>query len=174
MATDQRARERNEVTRNAPAVIEGSLDARGMKTAIVASRFNHFIVEKLVGGATDAMIRHGADGGEQTVVWVPGGWEIPLAARRLAKRGGLDAIICVGAVIKGGTAHFDYVAGEVSKGIAHVAMEQDIPVTMGILTTDNLEQAIERAGSKMGNKGWEAAVAAIEMVNVLSAVGRER
>lgn len=168
------ARERNPVTRKSPVVVEGSLDAAGMKTAIVASRFNHFIVEKLVGGAVDAMIRHGADGDAQTVVWVPGSWEIPLAARRLAKKGGLDAIICVGAVIKGGTAHFDYVAGEVSKGIAHVAMHEDVPVTMGILTTDNLEQAIERAGSKMGNKGWEAAVAAIEMVNVLAAVGRER
>lgn len=168
------ATERNPVTRKAPTLIEGSLDARGMKAAIVASRFNHFIVEKLVEGAVDAMVRHGGDGGEQTVLWVPGGWEIPLAARRLARRGGLDAIICVGAVIKGGTAHFDYVAGEVSKGISHVSMEEDLPVTMGILTTDNLEQAIERAGSKMGNKGWEAAVAAIEMVNVLTALGGER
>src|SRR5690606_39000498 len=108
--------------------------ASGMKCAIVASRFNHFIVEKLVDGAMDALVRHGADGAQQTVVWVPGSWEVPLAARRLAKKGGLDAIICVGAVIKGGTAHFDYVAGEVSKGIAHVAMECDLPVTMGVLT----------------------------------------
>lgn len=163
-----------EAQRKAPVLVEGTLDARGMKTAIVASRFNHFIVEKLVDGALDALVRHGADGGEQTVVWVPGGWEVPLAARRLARRGGLDAIICVGAVIKGGTAHFDYVAGEVSKGIAHVSLEEDIPVTNGVLTTDNLEQAIERAGSKMGNKGAEAAIAAIEMVNVLGVIGRER
>src|SRR5690606_24789933 len=104
-----------------------------MKTAIVASRFNHFIVEKLVDGALDALVRHGADGSEQTVVWVPGGWEVPLAARRLARRGGLDAIICVGAGIKGGTAHFDYVAGEVSKGIAQVSLQEDIPVTNGVL-----------------------------------------
>lgn len=168
------AREASEVTRKAPVLVEGALDARGMKAAVVASRFNAFIVEKLVDGALDALVRHGADGGAQTVVWVPGSWEVPLAARRLAKKGGFDAIICVGAVIKGGTAHFDYVAGEVSKGIAQVAMQEDVPVTMGVLTTDNLEQAIERAGSKMGNKGFEAAVAAIEMVNVLAAIGRER
>ncbi len=168
------ARDRNEVSRKAPVVVEGGLDARGMKAVIIASRFNTFIVEKLVDGAVDALIRHGADGDAQTVVWVPGSWEIPLAARRLAKRGGVDAIICVGAVIRGGTAHFDYVAGEVSKGISQVAMQEDVPVTMGVLTTDNLEQAIERAGSKMGNKGFEAAVAAIEMVNVLAALGKER
>ena len=115
----------------------------------------------------DALIRHGGDGGAQSVVWVPGSWEIPLAAKRLTKQGKYDAIICVGAVIRGGTAHFDYVAGEVSKGIAQVSMDSDVPVTMGILTTDNLEQSIERAGSKMGNKGWEAATAAIEMANLM-------
>lgn len=168
------ARENAHVVRATPQVLEGTLDARGMKTAIVASRFNHFIVEKLVDGALDALVRHGADGSHQTIVWAPGSWEIPLVAQRLARRGGLDAIICVGAVIRGGTAHFDYVAGEVSKGIAQVSMQEDLPVTMGILTTDNLEQSIERAGSKMGNKGYEAAVAAIEMVNVLSALGGER
>jgi 6,7-dimethyl-8-ribityllumazine synthase len=168
------ANEEGAVTHKAPVLIEGGLSARGMKMVIVASRFNHFIVEKLVEGAVDALIRHGAAGEQQTVAWVPGSWEIPLAASRLAKRGGLDAIICVGAVIKGGTAHFDYVAGEVSKGISMVSMAEDLPVTMGILTTDNLEQAIERAGSKMGNKGWEAAVAAIETVNVLAQIGRGR
>ncbi|MFZ9888078.1 MAG: 6,7-dimethyl-8-ribityllumazine synthase [Myxococcota bacterium] len=168
------ARENAHVVRATPQVLEGTLDARNMKTAIVASRFNHFIVEKLVDGALDALVRHGAAGSAQTGVWAPGSWEIPLVAQRLARRGDLDAIICVGAVIRGGTAHFDYVAGEVSKGIAQVSMQHDLPVTMGILTTDNLEQSIERAGSKMGNKGYEAAVAAIEMVNVLSTLGGER
>jgi len=152
--------------------VEATLDARGIKTAILASRFNHFIVEKLVDGALDAIARHGGDPGQQSVVWVPGSWEIPLAAKHLAKSGKFDAVICVGAVIRGGTPHFDYVANEVSKGIAHVAMDSDVPVTMGILTTDNLEQSIERAGSKMGNKGWEAAAAAIEMVNLLAVIGK--
>lgn len=155
------------VERNAPRCIEAPLVATGLRCAIVASRFNHFIVEKLVDGAMDALIRHGGNGEAQTVVWVPGSWEIPLVAKRLVKRGKFDAVICVGAVIRGGTAHFDYVAGEVSKGIAQVSMESDVPVTMGILTTDNLEQSIERAGSKMGNKGWEAATAAIEMANLM-------
>lgn len=155
------------VVRNAPRSIEAPLQANGLRCAIVASRFNHFIVEKLVEGAMDALIRHGGDGEAQTVVWVPGSWEIPLAAKRLIKHGKYDALICVGAVIRGGTAHFDYVAGEVSKGIAQVSMDSDVPVTMGILTTDNLEQSIERAGSKMGNKGWEAATAAIEMANLM-------
>lgn len=158
------------VVRASPRVVEGALSAKGLRCAIVASRFNHFIVEKLVDGALDALIRHGADGSEQTVVWVPGSWEVPLAAKRLAQRGGHHAIICVGCVIRGGTAHFDYVAGEVSKGIAQVSLQADLPVTMGILTTENLEQAIERAGSKMGNKGWEAAVAAIEMASLLCAL----
>lgn len=157
--------------RGRPQVLEATLDAKGLRCAVVASRFNHFIVEKLVDGAIDALIRHGADGSEQLVTWVPGSWEIPLAAKKLAKRGDLDAIICVGAVIRGGTAHFDYVAGEVSKGIAQVSMECEVPVTMGILTTDNLEQSIERAGSKMGNKGWEAAAAAIEMANLNRLLG---
>lgn len=156
-----------QVARTSPRLVEASLDAKGLRCAIVASRFNHFIVEKLVDGALDGLIRHGAAGDAQTVVWVPGSWEIPLAAKRLAGRGDLDAVVCVGAVIRGGTAHFDYVAGEVSKGIAQVSMASDVPVTMGILTTDNLEQAIERAGTKMGNKGWEAATAAIEMANLL-------
>jgi 6,7-dimethyl-8-ribityllumazine synthase len=154
-----------------PRIIEGGFHAKGLKFAIVASRFNHIIVEKLLDGALDCLTRHGADPEEQTVVWVPGSWEIPLASLRLAEKGGFDAIICVGAVIRGGTAHFDYVAGEVSKGIAHVGLSKNLPVTMGILTTDNLEQSIERAGSKMGNKGWDAAMAAIETTNVLKALG---
>lgn len=157
----------SQVSRTSPQVLEANLDARGLKCAIIASRFNHFIVEKLVDGALDALTRHGASGDAQQVVWVPGSWEIPLVAQRIAGKGGFDAIICVGAVIRGGTAHFDYVAGEVSKGIAQVSLDAKLPVTMGILTTDNLEQSIERAGSKMGNKGFEAAVAAIEMANLL-------
>lgn len=162
-----------QVERKSPRLIEATLDATGLRCAILASRFNHFIVEKLVDGALDALIRHGASGAAQTVAWVPGSWEIPLAAKRLAVRGDLDAVVCVGAVIRGGTPHFDYVAGEVSKGIAQVAMSSDIPVTMGILTTENLEQAIERAGTKMGNKGWEAATAAIEMANLIRLLDRK-
>lgn len=155
-----------------PCVVEATLDARGIKTALLASRFNHFIVEKLVDGALDAVTRHGGDPAKQSIVWVPGSWEIPLAAKHLAKSGNFDAVICLGAVIRGGTPHFDYVANEVSKGIAAVSLDSDVPVTMGILTTDSLEQSIERAGTKMGNKGWEAATAAIEMVNLLAVIGK--
>lgn len=151
-----------------PKVLEANLDASGMKVAIVAARFNHFLVEKLVGGALDALTRHGADPADQTVAWVPGGWEIPLAADRMAHSGKFDAVVCIGAVIRGGTPHFDYVAGELSKGISKVGLSSKIPVTMGILTTDSLEQSIERSGTKMGNKGWEAATAAIEMVNLMA------
>ena len=150
----------------APKVIEATLDASGMTCAIVASRFNHFLVEKLVGGATDALARHGANPADQSLIWVPGSWEIPLACQRIAAAKKVDAIIAVGAVIRGGTPHFDYVAGEVSKGIAQVSLAHSLVITMGILTTDSLEQAIERSGTKMGNKGWEAATAAIEMVNL--------
>jgi 6,7-dimethyl-8-ribityllumazine synthase len=150
----------------APKVIEATLDATGLTCAIVASRFNHFLVEKLVGGATDALARHGATPGDQSLVWVPGSWEIPLACQQIAAAKKVDAIIAVGAVIRGGTPHFDYVAGEVSKGIAQVSLAHGMVITMGILTTDSLEQAIERSGTKMGNKGWEAATAAIEMVNL--------
>lgn len=147
-------------------VIEATLDATGLRCAIVASRFNHFLVEKLVGGASDALARHGANPSDQTLIWVPGSWEIPLACQQVAASKKYDAIIAVGAVIRGGTPHFDYVAGEVSKGIAQVSLATGLPITMGILTTDSLEQAIERAGTKMGNKGWEATTAAIEMVNL--------
>lgn len=152
-------------------VLEATLQGEGLRFAVVASRFNHFIVDKLVGGALDAMRRHGARGEEQTVVWVPGSWELPLACRRVAESGKYDAVVCVGAVIRGGTPHFDFVASEVSKGIAQVSMQTGVPVTMGILTTDSLEQAIDRAGSKMGNKGWEATTAAIEMANLLPSLG---
>ena len=148
-------------------ILEGQLLAEGLRFAIVVSRFNDFITSKLVEGAMDALKRHGADEEQISLIKVPGAFEIPLIAKRLAESGQFDAIICLGAVIRGSTSHFEYVAAEVSKGIATVALESKIPVTFGVLTTENLEQAIERAGSKAGNKGWDAAVAAMEMVNLL-------
>lgn len=149
-----------------PKVLEGKLSAEGCRFAIIVSRFNDFVSSRLVDGAMDALIRHGADDQAVVLARVPGAFEIPLMAQRLAETGRYDAVICLGAVIRGSTPHFDYVAAEVSKGIASVALETKVPVTFGVLTTDNLEQAIERAGSKSGNKGWEAAMAAIEMVNL--------
>ncbi len=150
-----------------PRVVEGRLKADGFRFAIVVSRFNDFVSGKLVDGALDALVRHGASAEDIVLVKVPGAFEIPMTAKRLAVSGKFDAVICTGAVIRGGTPHFDYVASEVSKGIAAVSLETGIPVTFGVLTTDNLEQAIERSGSKAGNKGAEAAIAAIEMVDVL-------
>ncbi len=147
--------------------IEGHLDASGLKFALVASRFNDFIVDKLVGGAVDHLIRHGAAREDLTLVLVPGAFEMPLVAKRLAESGKFDAVICLGAVIRGSTPHFDFVSAEMSKGIAHASMETGVPVGFGVLTTDTLEQAIERAGSKAGNKGVEAAAAALESVRVL-------
>lgn len=146
---------------------EGKLDASGRKFAIVVSRFNSFICERLVEGAMDALIRHGAAAGDLDLVRVPGAYEIPLAAQRLAGTGRYDAIVCLGAVIRGSTPHFDYVCAEVSKGVAAVSLHSGLPVAFGVLTTDTIEQAIERAGTKAGNKGAEAAVTAIEMVNLL-------
>jgi 6,7-dimethyl-8-ribityllumazine synthase len=148
-------------------VFEGKLIAEGLRFAIVVSRFNDFIGERLLGGALDALIRSGAHEKDIEIFKVPGAFEIPLVAKKLAKSGRYNAVICLGAVIRGATPHFDYVANEVSKGIATVSLETGIPVTFGVLTTDNLEQAIERAGSKAGNKGWDAAIAAIEMVNLV-------
>jgi 6,7-dimethyl-8-ribityllumazine synthase len=145
---------------------EGNISAEGLRFAIVVSRFNEFISSKLTGGALDALQRHGAKEEQISLVKVPGAFEIPMTAKRLAQSRNFDAVICLGAVIRGATPHFDYVAAEVSKGIAQVALETGIPVTFGILTTDNLEQAIERAGAKSGNKGWDAAIAAMEMVNL--------
>ncbi|MDG1732493.1 MAG: 6,7-dimethyl-8-ribityllumazine synthase [Thalassotalea sp.] len=149
-------------------VIEGSFAAQGKKFAIVVSRFNSFIVESLLEGAIDALKRHGqvADA-DITVIRVPGAYELPVAAKRIAKKGNFDAIIAIGAVIRGGTPHFDFVAGECNKGLAQVAMEFDTPVAFGVITTDSIEQAIERAGTKAGNKGAEAALSSLEMVNVL-------
>ncbi|RLC22425.1 MAG: 6,7-dimethyl-8-ribityllumazine synthase [Deltaproteobacteria bacterium] len=149
-----------------PKVIEGKLLAEGFRFAVIVSRFNDFITSRLVDGAMDALKRHGAVDENVSVVKVPGAFETPVAARKLVESGQFDAVICLGAVIRGATPHFDYVAAEVSKGIAVVALESRVPVTFGVLTTDNLEQAIERAGSKSGNKGYEAAMAAIEMVNL--------
>ena len=147
-------------------LLEGQLIGEGFKFAVVVSRFNDFICSRLVDGAMDALLRHGANKEQVLIVKVPGAFEIPLVAKKLAEGNRHDAIICLGAVIRGATPHFDYVAAEVSKGIAAVALESRVPVTFGVLTTDNLEQAIERAGSKSGNKGYEAAMAAIEMVNL--------
>jgi len=149
-----------------PKVLEGRLSAEGSRFAIIVSRFNDFICSRLMEGALDALVRHGCEEENMAIIKVPGAFEMPLAARKMARTGNYDAVICLGAVIRGATPHFDYVAAEVSKGIASVALESEIPVTFGVLTTDNLEQAIERAGSKSGNKGYEAAMAAIEMVNL--------
>ena len=154
-----------------PKTLEGKISAEGLRFAIVVSRFNDFISSKLVEGAMDALNRHGASEEKISLVKVPGSFEIPLVAKRLAETGKFDAIICLGAVIRGATPHFDYVAAEVSKGIATVALETNTPVTFGVLTTDSLEQAIERAGSKSGNKGWDATMAAMEMVNLLRKLG---
>ena len=147
-------------------IVEGQLDGKGLKTAIIISRFNDFIGGKLVGGAIDALVRHGADEKDIEVYKVPGAFEIPLTAKKLALAKKHDAIICLGAVIRGSTPHFDYIAAEVSKGVATVGLETETPIIFGVLTTDTIEQAIERAGSKAGNKGWDAANAAIEMVNL--------
>ena len=146
---------------------EGKLDAKGMKFGIVIARFNEFISGKLLSGCIDGLVRHGAADEEIEVAWSPGAFEMPLLAKRLAKSGKYDAVICLGAVIRGGTPHFEYVASEVSKGIASVGLDTGTPVIFGVLTTDNIEQAIERAGTKGGNKGFDAALAAIEMVNLL-------
>jgi len=147
--------------------VEGRLSAEGFRFAIIVSRFNDFICSRLAEGAMDALLRHGADEEALKIVKVPGAFEIPLVAKKLSLSGHYDAVICLGAVIRGATSHFEYVAAEVSKGIASVALETDVPITFGILTTDNLEQAIERAGSKAGNKGFEAGMVAIEMANLL-------
>jgi 6,7-dimethyl-8-ribityllumazine synthase len=155
---------------NTVTTIEGRLDATSLKFAIIAGRFNDFVVDKLVGGAIDYLTRHGADQGEMTLVRVPGAFEMPLAAQKIARSGKYDAVICLGAVIRGSTPHFDFVANECAKGLAQVMMDAGVPIGFGVLTTDTLEQAIERSGSKAGNKGVEAAHAALEMVQVLKQV----
>ena len=148
-------------------MIEGELKAEGLKFGIVISRFNDFITSRLLDGALDALLRHGADEKDIEVVKVPGSFEIPVVAKRLAMKGAFDAIICLGTVIKGATPHFEYVASEVSKGIASASMETGVPIAFGIITSDTIEQAVERAGTKSGNKGWDAALSAIEMAQVM-------
>ena len=155
-----------------PRVIEGNLSAAGKRFGIVVSRFNDFISERLLGGAIDAIVRSGAKEEDITIVRVPGAFEVPLAAKQMADMKGLSAVICLGAVIRGSTPHFDYVAAEVSKGVAHVGLEAGIPVIFGVLTTDTIEQAVERAGTKAGNKGFDSAMAAIEMANLMAEMGR--
>jgi 6,7-dimethyl-8-ribityllumazine synthase len=149
---------------------EGKLIGENLKVGIVISRFNEFITNKLLGGALDALIRHGVSESNIEVAWTPGAFEIPLVAKKMTAKG-YNAVICLGAVIRGSTPHFDYVSAEVSKGVAQVTLSTGIPVIFGVLTTDNIEQAIERAGTKAGNKGFDAAVSAIEMANLLKAIG---
>jgi 6,7-dimethyl-8-ribityllumazine synthase len=153
-----------------PNILAGQVIAAGIRVAIVAARFNEFITSKLVAGAVDTLVRHGADDQAIDVAWVPGAFEIPLLAQRLAASGRYDTVICLGAVIRGATPHFDYVAGEVAKGVGQVGLAAGLPVIFGVLTTDTIEQAIERAGSKAGNKGCDAAMAAMEMVSLLKAL----
>jgi 6,7-dimethyl-8-ribityllumazine synthase len=153
-------------------VLEGHLDAQGLRFAIVVSRFNEALTTRLESGAVDCLQRHGAEDEQITIVRVPGAWEIPQVAARLAADGGFDAVINVGALVRGSTAHFDLLAAEVAKGVAQVAMSSGVPMTFGIITADTLEQAVERAGTKMGNKGWEAALAAIEMARLTERLGR--
>ncbi len=150
-------------------ILEGKLSADGLRFAVIVSRFNDFVVGRLQEGAIDAIVRHGGEEKNIEIIKVPGAFEIPLIAKKAAKSGKYDAVICLGAVIRGATPHFDYVAAEVSKGIATVGLETEVPITFGVLTTDNIEQAIERAGSKSGNKGWDAAASAIELISLLKA-----
>ena len=152
-------------------LIEGKIDATGLKIGIIVSRFNEFITNKLLGGAVDCLKRNNAEEGNITVAWVPGSFEIPAVARIMALSNKYDAIICLGAVIRGATPHFDYIAAEVSKGIAGLSLSFKIPVIYGVLTTDTIEQAIERAGTKSGNKGFDAAMSAIEMANLYKQIG---
>ena len=153
-----------------PKIIEAKLQAEGKKFALVVSRFNDFITDKLLGGAVDGLLRSGARDKDVEIVKVPGAFEIPLMAKKMAATGRYNAVICLGAVIRGTTPHFEYVSAEVSKGIANVGLESEIPVIFGIVTTDTIEQAIERAGAKAGNKGWDAAITAIEMANLIEVV----
>lgn len=151
--------------------LEGNVVAEGIKIGIVAARFNEFIVSKLVSGAQDGLVRHGVNDDDIDLAWVPGAFEIPLVAKKMAKSGKYDAVICLGAVIRGATSHYDYVCAEVSKGIANVSLETETPVMFGVVTTDNIEQAIERAGTKAGNKGYDCALGAIEMINLGRTLG---
>ncbi len=155
-----------------PNLIEGRLLGEGKKFALISSRFNDFITDKLVGGALDALVRSGVDDDDIDLLKVPGAFEIPLVAKKAVATGKYDAVVCLGAVIRGSTSHYDYVCAEASKGIAQVSMDSGIPVIFGIITTDTIEQAIERAGTKAGNKGWSAAVSALEMANLMDTLNR--
>ena len=153
-----------------PKIQEGVLNAKGFRFGLVVSRFNNFITERLLEGALDALMRHGGKEEDLEIVRVPGSLEIPLLAKKMASSGRFDAVICMGALIRGGTIHFDVLSAEVTKGVAQAGLDTGVPITFGVITTDTLEQAIERAGTKMGNKGWEAAESAIELVNLLKAI----
>lgn len=155
-----------------PKIIEANLLAKGKKFGIIAARFNDFITDRLVSGAVDALVRSGAKDSDIEIAKVPGAFEIPLIAKKMAEKKKYDAIICLGAVIRGATPHFDYVSAEATKGIAHVSLESSVPVIFGILTTDTIEQAIERAGTKAGNKGWSAAISAVEMANLVDTINQ--
>ncbi|MBI5644114.1 MAG: 6,7-dimethyl-8-ribityllumazine synthase [Deltaproteobacteria bacterium] len=157
-----------------PRMIEGNLSAKGLKVALVVSRFNDFISERLLEGAIDTFLRSGAGDADMDVVKVPGSYEIPVIAKNLADSGNYDAIVCLGCVIRGSTPHFDYVAGEAAKGIARVALDSGVPISFGVITADNLEQAIERAGTKSGNKGRDAALTAIEMANLIKTLVKKK
>jgi 6,7-dimethyl-8-ribityllumazine synthase len=157
-----------------PKIIEGNLLATGKRFALIVSRFNDFISEKLLSGAIDALKRSGARDEDLDIVKVPGAFEIPLVAQKIAQKKKYDAVVCLGAVIRGSTPHFDYVSAEVSKGIAAVSLDSGVPVIFGVITTDTIEQAIERAGTKAGNKGWSAAIAAVEMANLISAIDDQK
>ena len=150
--------------------LEGKMVAEGIKVGIVAARFNEFIVSKLISGAMDGLVRHNVAEDDVTLAWVPGAFEIPVVAKKMAESGKYDAVICLGTVIRGATSHYDYVCNEVSKGIASVSLETGIPVMFGIVTTENIEQAIERAGTKAGNKGYDCALGAIEMINLMKQI----
>lgn len=147
--------------------VEGNVVGKGLKIGIVAARFNEFIVSKLISGAEDALVRHGVSPDDVELAWVPGAFEIPMIAQKMARSGKYDAVLCLGAVIKGSTSHYDYVCAEVSKGVAAVGLDTGVPTLFGVLTTDNIEQAIERAGTKAGNKGFDVACSAIEMANLV-------
>jgi len=157
-----------------PRFFEGTLDAKGLRVALVVSRYNELISERLLQGALDCLLRHGAADASLRVVRVPGGFEMPLAAKKVAGSGKVDAVVCLGAVIRGDTQHFELVANEAARGVARAALETGVPVTFGVLAAETLEQAVQRAGAKSGNKGWDAALAAIEMVHVLRAIEREK
>ena len=148
-------------------VLEGNYCGKGLKIGLIGSRYNEFIVSKLIGGAEDCLTRHGVESDDISLAWVPGAFEIPVIAKKMAESGKFDAIICLGAVIRGATSHYDYVCNEVSKGVAQVSMTSGIPVLFGIVTTDTIEQAIERAGTKAGNKGYDCAMSALEMINLI-------